>query len=55
MLEHSAILSIFIKLPFAIKICVLSIFEWPIYTGLTEAGKRRNKTQNNTGLLPMYV
>ena len=27
--DHSAILSIFIKLPFVIKIFVLSIFEWP--------------------------
>ena len=27
--EHSAILSTFIKLPFFIKIFVLSIFEWP--------------------------
>ena len=33
--EHSAILSIFIKLPFVIKIFVLSIFEWLFYTGLT--------------------
>ena len=31
--EHSAILSIFIKLPFVIiKICVLSIFEWHLQT-----------------------
>ena len=27
--EHSAILSTFIRLPFVIKIFVLSIFEWP--------------------------
>ena len=33
--EHSAILSTFIKLPVVIKICVLSIFEWPFYTGFT--------------------
>ena len=33
--EHSAILSPFIKLPFAIKVFVLSIFEWPFYTGFT--------------------
>ena len=33
--EHPAILSTFIKLPFVIKIFVLSIFEWPFYTGLT--------------------
>ena len=31
--EHSAILSTFIKLPFVIKIFVLSIFEWKFYTG----------------------
>ena len=36
--EHSAILLIFIKLPFAIKIFVLSIFEWPLYTGFTVVG-----------------
>ena len=31
--EHSAILSTFIRLPFVIKIFVLSFFEWPFYTG----------------------
>ena len=31
--EHSAILLTFIKLPFVIKIFVLSIFEWPLKTG----------------------
>ena len=30
-LEHSAIPSTFIKLPFGKKIFVLSIFEWPFY------------------------
>ena len=30
-----AILSTFIELPFVIKIFVLFIFEWPLYTGLT--------------------
>ena len=34
-MEHSAILSTFIKLPFVIKIFVLSIFEWLFYTGFT--------------------
>ena len=34
-MEYSAILSTFIKLPVVIKIFVLSIFEWPFYTGLT--------------------
>ena len=33
--EHSAILPTCIKLPFVIKIFVLSIFEWPFYTGFT--------------------
>ena len=33
--EHSAILSAFIKLPFVIKIFVVSVFEWPFYTGFT--------------------
>ena len=33
--EHSAILSTFIKLPFVIKIFVLSIFNWPLKTGFT--------------------
>ena len=33
--EHSAILSTFIKLPFAIKTFVLSIFEWPLKTGFS--------------------
>ena len=36
-LEHSAILSTFIKLPFVIKIFVLSNFEGPFYTGFTVA------------------
>ena len=33
--EHSAIPLTVIKLPFVIKIFVLSIFEWPFYTGFT--------------------
>ena len=34
--KHSAILSTFIKLPFAVNIIfVLSIFEWPLTTGFT--------------------
>ena len=33
--DHSAILSTFIKLPFAIKIRVLCNFEWLFYTGFT--------------------
>ena len=33
--EHSAILLTFIKLLVVIKTIVLSIFEWPFYTGFT--------------------
>ena len=33
--ENSAILSTFIKLPFVVKTFVLSILEWPFYTGFT--------------------
>ena len=33
--KHPAIRSAFAKLPFVIKIFVLSIFEWPYYTGFT--------------------
>ena len=33
--EHSAILLTCIKLPFVLKIFVLSILEWPFYTGFT--------------------
>ena len=33
--EHSAILLTFITLPFVIKTFILSIFEWPFYTGFT--------------------
>ena len=35
LLEHSAILSTFIKLPFSIKTFVLSIFGCPLKTGFT--------------------
>ena len=33
--KHSATPLTFIELPFVIKIFVLSIFEWPFYTGFT--------------------
>ena len=33
--EYSALLWTFIKLPFDIKIFVLSVFEWPFYSGFT--------------------
>ena len=35
--EHSAIRLTFIGLLFVIKIFVLSIYEWPFYTGFTVA------------------
>ena len=41
--EHSTILPTFIKLPFVIKIIVLSIFEWPFYTGFTVYVQERCK------------
>ena len=44
--EHSAILSTFIKLPFVMKIFILSIFEWPFYTGFTRLIQPR-KTGNH--------
>ena len=34
-MEHSEIHLTFIKLPIVIKIFVLSIFEWPFYTGFS--------------------
>ena len=34
-MQHSAILSTFIKQPVVIKFFVQSIFEWPLYTGFT--------------------
>ena len=37
--EHSALLLTFIKLPFVIKIFVLSIFDWLFYTGFTVVWK----------------
>ena len=43
--EHSAIISAFIKLPFVINIFVLSIFEWPFYTGFTVIQKVRAKVK----------
>ena len=37
--EHSAILSTSIKLPSIFKTFILSIFEWPLKTGLTLLAK----------------
>ena len=38
--EHSAVLLTFIKLPFAMEFFILSIFEWPFYTGFTVYSKK---------------
>ena len=46
--EHSAILSTFIKLPYVIKIFVLSIFEWPLKTGFTVCTKLSSGTRGLT-------
>ena len=55
--ELSAILSTFIKLPFVIKIFVLSIFEWPFYTGfavlmIIPPQKRRYVPPQKGSMLP---
>ena len=42
--EHSAIPLTFIKLPFVIRIFVLSIFERPFYTGFTVPSKAQADT-----------
>ena len=45
--DFSAILSNFIKLPVAIKIFTLSLFEWPFYTGFTVITKRQAHAQSS--------
>ena len=40
--KHFAICLTFIKLPFVIKIFVLSTFEWPFYTGFTVVSVSEN-------------
>ena len=45
--EHFAMLLTFIKLPFVIKIFVLSIFEWPLKTGFTVIITHAQKPPNN--------
>ena len=37
--EYSAILLTFIRLPFVVKVFVLSIFEWRFYTDFTVYGQ----------------
>ena len=48
-IAESAILSTFIKLPFVIKIFVLSIFEWPFYTGLLYMYNVTELSRGNAG------
>ena len=43
--EHSAILLTFIKIPFVIKIFVVSIFEWPLKTGFTNPKDRFSRNE----------
>ena len=45
--EHSAKLLTCIKLPLVIKIFVLSIFEWPFYTGFTAKSTHPYATLQN--------
>ena len=47
---HSALLSTFIKLLFFLMIFVLSIFEWPLYTGFTD-----NKDLEQVGEIILYI
>ena len=53
--EHSAILLTCIKLPFVIKIFVLSIFEWSFYTGLTVYAKRTKISRAGPHNLAIWV
>ena len=50
--QHSAILSTFIKLPFVIKIFVLSIFEWSFYTGFSVVEHTNSRV---SGLVPFLL
>ena len=54
-IAHSAILLTIIKLLFAIKIFVLSIFEWPFYTGfyvMTKSHRSHGKSPGGGGGIP---
>ena len=53
--EHSAILLTFVKLPFVIKIFVLSIFEWPFYTGFTVSSDLYSVYRKTIGHLSLKV
>ena len=60
--DHSPILSTFIKLPVVIKIYILSIFEWPFYTGLTieiflglESGHKNNISEKVHVLITSHI
>ena len=47
----SIALSPFIKLPFVIKVFVLSIFEWPFYTGFTVQSNLENASPETASLM----
>ena len=52
--EHSATLLTFIKLPFVIKIFVLSIFEWPLMTGFSVYCKADKRPFTLSTISDMY-
>ena len=56
--EHSAILWTFIKLPFTIKTFVLSIFKWPLSTGLnvflSQGGLQKRRDDTDILVLNQY-
>ena len=52
--EHSAILLTFIKLPFVIKIFVLSIFEWLLYTDFSVLGVILSSCSQNNIIEPRH-
>ena len=49
-MQNAPIRLTFIKLPFVIKIFVLSIFEWPFYTGFTVLARIMSTLLNETNL-----
>ena len=52
-LEHSAILLTCSKLPFVIKIFILSILEWPLKTGLTAYARPKPTSSATETILPL--
>ena len=52
--RHSVILSAFIKLPFAIKTFVLSIYEWLLKTGFTVYGYQKKNSPTKYAFLKAF-